>query len=184
MDEGVRERDAGCSLNKLLRQLVALPVWHREWREDRDREQHSEMLARLKEFNEDVDKLFAECKQDTESDPDECNQELKDCVPEPRQILRRMSRQESLRMCLRVQVCFRESLRGLFRVWIRLRLHAEREYCVMGNHDQTQTQHQRSIDNRNCKRMHVQIAHNSVALNEVFGGTQLTREKLRSVAHS
>ena len=128
MDEDVRERDAGCSLNKLLRQLVALPVWHREWREDRDREQHSEMLARLKEFNEDVDKLFAECKQDTESDPDECNQELKDCVPEPRQILRRMSRQESLRMCLRVQVCFRESLRGLFRVWIRLRLHAEREY--------------------------------------------------------
>ena len=113
MDEDVRERDAGCSLNKLLRQLVALPVWHREWREDRDREQHSEMLARLKEFNEDVDKLFAECKQDTESDPDECNQELKDCVPEPRQILRRMSRQESLRMCLRVQVCFRESLRGV-----------------------------------------------------------------------
>ena len=52
----------------------------------------------------------------------------------------------------------------------------------MGNQNQTQTQHQRSIDNRNCMRMHVQIAHNSVALNEVFGGTQLTREKLRSVA--
>ena len=100
MDEGVRERDAGCSLNKLLRQLVALPVWHREWREDREREQHSEMLARVTEFSEDVDKLFAECKQNTESDqPDECNQELKDCVPEPRQILRRMSRQESLRIC-------------------------------------------------------------------------------------
>ena len=92
MDHGVRERDAGCSLNKLLRQLVALPVWHREWHEDREREQHSEVLARVTQFSEDVDKLFTECKQDTESDqPDEYNQELKDCVPGPRRTLRRMS---------------------------------------------------------------------------------------------
>ena len=109
------------------------------------------MLARVNEFNEDVDKSFAE---DIESrQPGECNQELKDCVTEPRRTLRRVQRQELLRSRVRVQVC----LRGLFRVriqmWMRVRLHAERDCCVMGNQDQTQTQHQRSIDNRKCERM-------------------------------
>ena len=62
MDPGVRERDAGCSLNKLLRQSVTQPVWHREWHEDREHG-HSGMLARMKELNES-------------DQSDECNQEL------------------------------------------------------------------------------------------------------------
>ena len=101
LEQGVRERDAGCDLNKLPRQLVAQPVWHRERHEDREYEQHSEMLARVKEFNEDVDKLLSEYKQE---------------------LIRSKNR---------------KLLRGLFRVCIRLCLHAGRECCVMGNQDQT-----------------------------------------------
>ena len=172
MEQDVRERDAGCK-----------PVWHREWHEDQDHEKHSEMLARVNEFNEDVDKLFAEYQQDIECGQlGECNQELKDCVTEPRRTLRRVQRQELLRSRVRVQVC----LRGLFpvriRVWMRGRLHAERDCCVMGNQDQTQTQHQRSIDNRKCEMMRVKIFHTSTTLNEVFGETQLTRGTLRTFA--
>ena len=63
MDPGVRERDAGCSLNKLIRQLVAQPVCHREWHEDWEREQHNEMLARVKEFDGDDDNVLVEYQQ-------------------------------------------------------------------------------------------------------------------------
>ena len=132
MDQGVLERDAGCSLNKLLRQLVAQPVCHREWHEGREREQHNEMLARVEEFDGDDDKLLVEYQQDIDIDigieselPElEFDQELKDCAEEPRRVLRRVLRRESLRglvrAWLRVQVCFRESLRGSFRVWLRV----------------------------------------------------------------
>ena len=66
-------------------------------------EQHSEMLARVKVFNEDVDKLFAEYQQEIESDqPDECKQEFKDYVEVPRRELRRVLLRESLRAWLRV----------------------------------------------------------------------------------
>ena len=37
---------------------------HREWHEDREHEQHREMLPRVKEFDGDVDKLLAEYQQD------------------------------------------------------------------------------------------------------------------------
>ena len=73
------------------------------------------MLARGKEFDGDVDKLLAEYQQDInigiESEflklefDQEFNQELKDCVDEPRRVSQRVPRQESLRMWLRVQVC-------------------------------------------------------------------------------
>ena len=70
MEHGVRERerDAGCNLDTVLRQSalqarrgqsVAQPVWHREWHEDQEHEQHREMLTRVKEFDGDVDKFVA-----------------------------------------------------------------------------------------------------------------------------
>ena len=151
MDQGVRERDAECSLNKLLRLLVAHPMCHREWHEDQEREQHNEMLARAKEFVGDDDKLLVEYQHDIDIDigieaelpklefDQEFDQELNDCVEVPRrvsrQVLRRESLRESLRAWLRVQVCLGESLRGSFREWLRVCiqvcLHAERECCVM-----------------------------------------------------
>ena len=75
------------------------------------------MLARVTEFDGDVDKLVAEYQQDIgieSGQPGQCNQELKDCVEVPR-VSRRVPRQESLRVWHRVQVCLRESLRGRIR---------------------------------------------------------------------
>ena len=132
MGQGVRERDGGRNLKTMLRQSalqvrrgqsVAQPVWLREWHEDLEYEQHREMLARVKEFDGDVDKLLAEYQQDIgieSGQHGEFNQELKDCVDEPRRVSRRVPRQESLRTWLRVQMCLRESLRKWIRVWIRV----------------------------------------------------------------
>ena len=64
MEQGVRERDAGCNLDTMLRQSIAQPVWHRELHADWEYEQHREMLARVTEFDGDVDKLLAEYQQD------------------------------------------------------------------------------------------------------------------------
>ena len=92
------------------------------------------------------------------------DQKLKDCVEVSRRVSGRVLRRESLRAWLRVQVCLPESLRGSFRVWLRVCvqvcLHAERECCVkaLGN--------QLRVDKNDCKRMRVQIAHTSVALNK------------------
>ena len=86
-------------------QSVAQPVWHREWHEDREYEQHLEMLARVKEFGGHVGKLLAEYQQDIgieSGQPGEFNQELKDCVHEPRRVSQRVPRRESLGMWLRV----------------------------------------------------------------------------------
>ena len=127
---------------------------HREWHEDREHEQHHKMLARVKEFDGDVDKLLAEYQHDIgieSGQPGECNQELKDCVSEPRRMLRRVPRQELLRMWFRVQVCLRDSLRGLFGVWIRvcirLCLHKERKRYA------TALRNQLGIDQRDCEKM-------------------------------
>ena len=160
-------------------QLVAKPVTPPmpELDRERNREKDREMLAQVKEFVGDDDKLLVDYQQDIDIDigidselpnlefDQEFDQELKDCVDVPRRasrrVLRRESAGESLRAWLRVQVCLRESLRGSFRVWLRVwigvRLHAERECCVraLGN--------QLRVD---CKRMRVQIAHNSVVLNK------------------
>ena len=156
MDQGVLERDAGKSLNKLLRQLVVQAVCHREWHEDRECEQHNEMLARVEEFDGDDDKLLVEHQQDINIDIGieselpklEFDQELKDCAEEPRRVLRRVLRRESLR----------ESLRA----WLRVQVcpHAERECCVraLGN--------QLSVDKFGCKRMRQKVVHNSVALDK------------------
>ena len=84
---------------------------------DRDRESHRErdreMLARVKEFVGDDDKLLAEYQQDTAADMDtdsnttiesdqpwEFDQELKDCVEVPRRVSRRVLRRESLFKCV------------------------------------------------------------------------------------
>ena len=152
---------------------------------DRDRESHREkdreMLARVKGFDGDDDKLV-EYQQDIDIDTGtesklpklEFDQEHKDCVEEPRRVPRRVLRRESLRASLRawlrVQVYLRESLRGSFRVWLRVCiqvcLHAERECCVrvLGN--------QLSVDKCDCKRMRVQIAHTSVALNKAHASAE------------
>ena len=126
----------------------------------RDREKDREILAGAKEFDGDIDIDI-----DTESfQPREFDQEFKDCVAESRRVLRRESLRESLRAWLRVQVCLRESLQVSFRVWIRVCLqvclHAERECCVraLGN--------QLIVDSRDCERMHVQVAHTSLALDK------------------
>ena len=61
------------------------------------------MLARVKEFDGDVDKLLAEYQQGIGIESGrsgEFNQELKDCVAELRRVSRRVQRQESLRMWL------------------------------------------------------------------------------------
>ena len=68
-------------------------------------------------------------------------------------------------------------------------LHTERECCVIALGDQL------SVDNRDCERMRVQIAHTSVALNEATASadsassttpltrtTQLRRGKSRTIA--
>ena len=143
VEQGVRVRDAGCNLNTRQSAIharrgrsVAQPVWHREWHEDQEHEQHREMLARVKQFDGDVDKLLAECQQGIgigSGQPGEFNQELKDCVYEPRRVSQRVPRQ--LRIWLRVQVCLWESLRVWIRVWIRVCSqvcrHAERKRCDM-----------------------------------------------------
>ena len=139
------------------------------------REKDREMLARVKEFVGDDDKLLEEYQQDTGADididvesgqPGDFNLEHKDFVEEPRRVSRRLLRRVSLRMWLRVQVCLRESLRGSLRVWlrvwIRVCLHAERECCVMALGDQSRA------GKRDCERMLVQIAHSSVAQNQVI----------------
>ena len=73
VEQDVRERDAGCNLNTTLRQSalqarrgqsVAQLVWHREWHQDREFQR--EMLARVKEFDGDVDKLLVEYQQDVD----------------------------------------------------------------------------------------------------------------------
>ena len=154
-------------LNTMRRQSAAKPVGHREWHEDREHKQHRETLARVKAFEGDVDKSAAEYLHDigfASGQSGECNRELKDCVSEPRRILQRVLRQESLRSHIRVQVCLRESFRGLFRVWIRVRIrlcpHEERKRCA------TALRNQVGIDKRDCEEMRVPIAHNSDALNK------------------
>ena len=77
------------------------------------------MLARGKDLDGDSESLV-EYQQDRDTDDDmnmdsetdqlgEFNQELKDCVAEPRRVSRRVLRRESLRAWLRVQVCLLES---------------------------------------------------------------------------
>ena len=151
-----------------------MPVWDREGHREKDRE----VLARVKEFVGDDDKLLVEYQQDIDIDmassqnltklefDQEFDQTLKDCVEVPRRVSRRVLRRElireSFRAWLRVQACLRESLRGSVRVWlqvcIQVCLHAERECCVMALGDQLR------VDKCDCKRMRVQIAHTSVAL--------------------
>ena len=87
------------------------------------------MLARVKEFVGDDDKLLAEYQQYTDADidididiesgqPGDFDQELKDCVEEPRRVLRRVLRRESpresLRARLRVQVCLQRVFKCVF----------------------------------------------------------------------
>ena len=122
------------NLNTMRRQSAAKPVGRRQWHEDQEHKQHRETLARVKAFKGDVDKSVAEYLHDigfASGQSGECNRELKDCASEPRRILQRVLRQESLRSHIRVQVCLRESFRGLFRVWIRVRIrlcpHEERK---------------------------------------------------------
>ena len=99
---------------------------------DRDRKSHCEkdreMLARVKEFDGDDDKLLVEYQQDIDivigiesklpnlEFDQEFGQELKDCVKVPRRVSRRVLRRESRRESLRAQVCLQELLRGSFRV--------------------------------------------------------------------
>ena len=110
-------------------QPVDKPVTRSVRYRDREHDQHREMLARRKELDGDNDKLLVKCQQDPDTDADmsmdsetdqsgEFDQELKDCVDEPRRVLRRESLRESLRAWLRDQVCLRESLQGSVRVWI------------------------------------------------------------------
>ena len=127
VEQCVRERDAGCNLNTMLRQSalqarrrqsVAQPVWHREWHE-----QHREMLARVKEFDGDVDKLLREYQQDIgieTGQPGEFNQELKDCVDESRRVSPRVPRQESFRLWLRCVFGSRFGLQVWIRVWLQV----------------------------------------------------------------
>ena len=71
----------------MIRQSVAWPVWQREWHDDEEHEHHREMLARVREYDGDVDNLLAEYQHDIgieSGQPGKCNQELKDCVSEPR----------------------------------------------------------------------------------------------------
>ena len=111
---------------------------------------HREMLARVKEFDGEDDKLSAEYQQDIEpGQPGEFRQELKDRVADS----------------------------------LRVHLHAERERCLIALEDQL------SADNRVCERMHVQIAHTGVTLDEAnaradiaSSTTQLTRGQLRTFA--
>ena len=162
-------------------QPVAKPLTQSVRHRDREHDQHSEMLARVKEFDGDNDKLLVEYEQDTDTDadtdmdmdtesdqPGEFNHDLKDCVDElrrvPRRVLRRESLRESLRAWLRVQVRLRESLQGSFRVRVRVCiqvcLHAERGCCVRALRNQLR------VDSRDCERMRVQMAHTTGALNK------------------
>ena len=94
MEQGVVGRDKarrGQPVAKPVAQSVTQPM------PVRDREKDREMLARMKEFDGDMD-----------------------CVGESRRVRRRGSLRESFRAWLRVQVCLRESLQGSFRVWVRV----------------------------------------------------------------
>ena len=117
MEQGVVGQDKA-RRGQPVAKPVAPPVWHREWHEDREHEQHRErggdMLARVKEFDGDIDIGIESNLSKLEFDQ-ECDQELKHRVAKSRRVLRR----ESLRAWLRVQVCLRESLQGSCRVWIR-----------------------------------------------------------------
>ena len=127
------------------------------WHENREHEQHRAMRAPVKECHGDVNKLLVEYQQDIgieSGQPEEFNQELKDCVDEPRRGSQRVPRLESLRMWLRVQVCLRESLRVWIpvwiRVWTRVCRHAERKRCAM-------VLVNLSVDKRDYERMRVQV---------------------------
>ena len=107
------------------------------------RETDWEFLARVKEFDGDGDKLLAECPADIERDQlGEFDQEIKECAAESRRVLRR------------------DSLRERLRVRLRVCPHVERECCAIALRDQL------TVVKRDCKRMRVQIAHTSVALNK------------------
>ena len=176
MEQGVVGRDQvrrGQPEAKLVTQPVAQPARHRERHEEQDRESHREkdreVQARVKEFVGDDDKLLTEYQQDRDADsdididiesdqPGEFDQELKDCVDEPRRVSRRVLRRESLRAWLRVHVSSSVAwLRARIQVW----LHAERECCVMALGDQLRG------DKCDCERTRVQIAQHSVARNKV-----------------
>ena len=70
----------------------------------------------------------------------------------------------------------RQEFKGCVAELPRVCLQAERECCVMV------LQNQLNVDNCDYERMSERIAHTSVAPNEVCGGTQLTRGKLRICA--
>ena len=76
------------------------------------------MLARVKEFVGDVDKLLVEYQQDIDADIDidieagqlgKVNQELQSCDEVPRRVLRRISLRESLRACVYSSVSTRRA---------------------------------------------------------------------------
>ena len=110
------------------------------------------MLTRVKEIDEDDDKLLVEYQQDPcwslirssrillKSLDEYCDE----CCDENHY-------ENRFGESLRVQVCLRESLRGSFRVWLRVCiqvcLHAQRECCVraLGN--------QLGVDKFDCKRI-------------------------------
>ena len=159
MEQGVVGRDQarrGQPVGKPVTQPVAQPVRHRERHQEQDRESHREkdreMLARVKEFVGDADKLLAEYQQDTDADTD-IDMDIEIEAGQPGEFDQNL--RESLRMWLRVQVCLRESLRGSFRVWlrvwIRVCLHTERECCVMALGGQLRVE--------KCDCESVQIAH-------------------------
>ena len=96
---------------KPVAQSVTQPMPVRD--DESHREKDREMLARVKEFDGDDDKLLAEYQQNTDADIDididiesklprlEFDQGLKDCVDVPRRVSRRVLRRESLRESLR-----------------------------------------------------------------------------------
>ena len=156
-------------------QLVAKPVTqsvrHRHREHDQHREKDREILARVKEFVGKNDKLFWRSVSRTLTPMLTWTWTLSQASlrslirsSKPRRVSRRVPRRESLRESLRAwlraQVCLRESLRGLIRVWIRACPLAERKRWAMALGNQLR------VDNRDCKRTRVQIAHNSVARNK------------------
>ena len=168
--------------------LVTQSVRHRDRGHHQHREKDRGMLARVKELVGDDDKLLVEYQLDIDIDIEselpklefdqEFDQELEDCVEVPRRVSRRVLRlaslRESRRAWLRVQVC----LRGSFRVWLRVCIHVSTRRARMLCHGSGESR----VDNRDCKRMRLQIAHTSVALNKanasahsVSSTTPLTR---------
>ena len=158
---------------------VTWSVRYRDREHDQHREKDREMLARRKGLDGDNDKLLVEYQQDTDTDadmdmdsetdqPGEFNQQLKDCVDEPRRASRRVPRRESLRESLRawlrVQVCLRESPQGC-RFEHGFKCVFKCVYTQNENAASEFLENQLRVDNRECETKHVQMVHTSVALN-------------------